>query len=372
VTSAHPQASDHDRYADPVPRTRDADDVARFLAGMPGKPGSPFAALEQKDAWKTHRRELDKAWTAIEQSTMPAMREFQTKELSGDKVQKSLVFYPFSGPDALMLTVFFPKNPAYVMVGLEPPGTLPTLKHLSKGDLALKLAAVRNTVSSELHKSFFVTREMDRQFRGQVNDGLLAPIINLLVRTGNTILGYKYVRFDEKGRIVDRGAEGSSKASDKGVEIDYSTDADNSVHKLFYFSVNLANDRMRLNPNFRAYLANLKGVTTFFKATSYMTHKEMFSMIRDGALSASDAVFQDDSGVPFRYFARGWRVKLYGGYSRPYGSFKWMEQADLRRAFAAESKPLAFRIGYGFSKAPSNLLLAVKATPIQAGPAEQR
>ena len=52
---------------------------------------------------------------------MPAMREFQTKELSGTAVERSVVFYPFSGPDALILTVFFPKNPTYVMVGLEPP-----------------------------------------------------------------------------------------------------------------------------------------------------------------------------------------------------------------------------------------------------------
>ena len=41
---------------------------------------------------------------------------------------------------------------------------------------------------------------MDRQFRGQVNDGLFVPILNLLARSGHTILGYKYVRFGEKER----------------------------------------------------------------------------------------------------------------------------------------------------------------------------
>lgn len=352
-----------DRYAEPTPRSRDADDVARFLAGLPGKDGSPFAELEKTDAWQRHRRELDDAWETIEKSTMPAMREFQAKELSAAPIEKSLVFYPFSGPDALMLTVFFPRNPAYVMVALEPPGTLPTLKQLSRGDLNAKLAAVRNTVSSELHKSFFVTREMDRQFRGQVNDGLFAPILNLLVRTGHTILGYKYVRFDPQGQIVDRGPEVSTKASDKGVEIDYSTDADQSVHKMFYFSVNLANDHMKQNPAFLSYLGHLKGVTSFFKATSYMTHQDLFSMIRDGTLAGSQAILQDDSGIPYRFYTSGpWHVQLYGGYSKPYGSFRWLEQPDLRKAYATDARPLAFRIGYGFSKAPSNLLFAVKTT----------
>ena len=339
------------------------------MAGLPGTEGSPFHELEETDAWKLHRRELDHAWDAIEKSTMPAMREFQAKELSSESIQKSVVFYPFSGPDALILTVFFPKNPAYVMVGLEPPGTLPTLKQLKKGDLNRKLAQVRNTVSSELGKSFFVTREMDRQFRGQVTDGLFSPIINLLVRSGHTILGYRLVRFNDKGQIVDRGAEVSSKASDKGVEIDYSTDVDQSVHKMFYFSVNLANDHLKDNPQFQAYLANLKGVTSYFKATSYMTHKDMFSMIRNGTLAASQAILQDDSGIPYKYFASNWHVQLFGGYSRPYGSFRWLEQADLRKAYAADAKPLAFRIGYGFSKAPSNLLFAVKNAPAETGKA---
>ncbi len=347
--------------------------MARFLAGLSGTEGSPFLELEKTEAWKVHRSELDHAWDAIEKSTMPAMRQFQAAELSAPSIEKSVAFYPFSGPDALMLTVFFPKNPTYVMVALEPAGTLPTVKQLSRGSLDTKLAAVRNTISSELHKSFFVTREMDRQFRGQVTDGLFAPILNLLVRSGHTILGYKYVRLNEKGEIVDRGPEVSTKASDKGVEIDFSTDADHSIHKLFYFSVNLANDHMEKNPAFLAYLASLKGVSTYFKATSYMTHQDLFSMIRNGVLEHSRTILQDDSGIPYKYFAGGeWHVTLFGGYSRPYGSFRWLEQPDLRKAYDTSARPLAFRIGYGFSKVPSNLLLAMKNTTSAAGKAEER
>ena len=57
------------------------------------------------------------------------------------------MFYPFSGPDALMVTILFQQSPAYVMVGLEPTGTLPTPKQLAGKDLGAYLARVRTTIA---------------------------------------------------------------------------------------------------------------------------------------------------------------------------------------------------------------------------------
>ncbi len=373
VSAASATQAAPDRYAQPTPRSREANDVARFLAGLPGIDDSPFAELEKTEAWKQHRRDMDAAWNHYDQGTMAGMRKFQGTELSSPAIEKSLVFYPFSGPDTLTITAFFPKNPTYVMVAWEPVGTIPTLKQLSRGDLAAKLAATRQSLSSLLGKSFFVTREMDHQFRGQVTDGLFAPITNLLVRTGHTILGYKYVRLDDKGAIIDRGPDVSPKAGDKGVEIDFTTDTDHSTHKLFYFCVNLDNEHMAKNPPFTSFLAGLKDVSTFFKATSYMIHQDGFSMIRDAVLEHSQAVLQDDSGIPYKYFNPAtWHINLYGAYSQPYGSFRYLIQPDLRKAFATEARPLEFRIGYGFSKAPSNLLFATKNNGAIASKADQR
>jgi hypothetical protein len=100
-----------------------------------------------------------------------------------------------------------------------------------------------------------------------------------------------------------------------------------------------------------------------FKATSYMTHNRDFSIIRDIALTASGAILQDDSGLPYNLFdAAKWKVQLYGEYTRPYGSFHFRVQKDLREAYHnAGVKPLPVRIGYGYGKAASNLLLARRA-----------
>lgn len=350
--------------ADTVPRSREADDVGRFVAGMPGKAGSPFAELEKSEAWIEHHRLLDDAWRRANERLVRGLSDFQAQELK-DRLRSDLpVFYPFSGPDTLTMTLLFPDSPVYLMVGLEPAGTLPSLPQMERKDLPKYLSEIRESVASELGRSFFITHQMDRQFRGQVTDGLLLPMLHLLVRTHHTVLGFRYVRLDEDGRLIGRAADyhASTRYGNKGIELEFRSDSGGPARKLYYFSVNLSNSRLQENQPFLKYLANFKGAATMLKATSYMTHRADFSLIRDEILTGSAAVLQDDSGIPFRLFPRDqWRVQLYGDYDRPYGSFRWMEQPDLREAYASgEAKPLALRLGYGYSRIASNLLLATR------------
>jgi hypothetical protein len=110
----------------------------------------------------------------------------------------------------------------------------------------------------------------------------------------------------------------------------------------------------------------MKGATTMFKSTSYMLHHKEFSLIRNLVLANSGAVLQDDSGIPYHWFAADqWKVQLYGEYERPYGSFKWLEQVDLRKAYKQPgTKPLPMHVGYGYKKITSNLLLAQRVAPV--------
>jgi hypothetical protein len=352
---------------DEVPHSRDADDLARFIAGMKGNPGTPFAKLEDTEAWKDHQRRLDHAWHNAEGPLVNGIAEFGKRELSDLTAGASPVFYPFSGPDALTMVLDFPHSPSYLMVGLEPAGTLPAHAQIEKKDLPAYLGAMRETVASELGRSFFVTRQMDRQFRGQVTDGLLLPILHLLVRTHNTILGFRYVRLDDNGQMIEREPtyKAPGRIGNKGIEVEFTSDADHSLHRLYYFSVNLSDERLKENNAFLTYLANWKGVVTMLKATSYMPHHSDFSVIRGRILSQSAAVLQDDSGIPYHFFQPGaWSVVLYGDYTRPFGSFRWYEQPDLRKAYeSGAAKPLSLRLGYGYSRIVSNLLVAKQVNP---------
>ncbi len=356
-----------------VPRSREADDFARFVAGMPGNPGSPYAKLEESPVWKEHQRLLDRAWHNADGPLLKGIADFGKQELVDAASRTSTVFYPFSGPDVLTMVLDFPHSPGYVMVGLEPAGTLPTLAQMEKKNLDEYLPAIRQTVASELGRSFFITRQMDHQFRGQVTDGLLVPILHLLVRTHNTVLGFRYVRLDDNGQVIGREAtyKAPGRIGNKGLEVEFTSDADHSIHRLFYFSVNLSDERLRENQAFLAYVSKLNGVVTMLKATSYMPHHSNFSIIRDRILNQSIAVLQDDSGIPYRFFQPGvWNVVLYGDYQRPFGSFRWMEQPDLRKAYeSGTARPLSLRLGYGYSRIASNLLLAKQVKP--AGGAQQ-
>ena len=69
-----------------------------------------------------------------------------------------------------------------MIVGLGPAGTLPTTSQIEKRGVPKYLVEMRDTVDSELSRSFFVTRQMDHQLRGQVTDSVLLPILHLLVR----------------------------------------------------------------------------------------------------------------------------------------------------------------------------------------------
>jgi hypothetical protein len=331
---------------------------------MPGQADSPLAKLQEKPAWITHQRDFDSAWTKVEDERLPVMSSFQKAELAGYAGVASPVFYPFSGPDSLTVAVFFPQSPLYVLVGLEPAGTLPSPEQLAGKQLDAYLAATRATMSTILDRTFFVTHEMDLQFRGQVTDGLCLPIMELLVRSRHTILGFRYVRLDDSGDIVERAANyrGSGANWNTGMEIEFLSDNDQSDHNLYYFSVNLSDDRLKGNRPFLALLSRLQGATTFLKATSYMIHQPAFSIIRDHVLQESGAVLQDDSGVPYHfYLTPHWQVQLFGEYDRPYGPFRYMQQVDLRNAYLTQKpRPLPFRIGYGSRYIPSNLLFATR------------
>lgn len=355
-----------DRDADAlIQHLRDADDIARYVAGMPGSPGSPFAALETGPPWMEHRRAVDAAWAGAERERLAGLREFQKRELSGSALRRAPVFYPFGGPDALTAILYFPDSPDYVLVGLEPAGTLPSVGDITKKDQRAYLGSLRVAMASEIGHSFFVTREMDRQFRGQVTDGLLIPVLHQLVRTDHRILGFRYVRLDDGGRVIARAADyhAPGKIGNKGFEIEYQNGADHSVHRLSYFTVNLSDEFLRQDKSFLAFAANRRNVVTLFKATSYMPHHPDFSMIRRIAMQQSIAILQDDSGIPYHFLIEdGWKMRLFGEYTKPYGSFRWLEQDDLRKAYeSGVAKPLPVAVGYGYRRVPSNLLMAERA-----------
>ncbi len=295
------------------------------------------------------------------------MREFAGSELHSGVADSLPVWYPFSGADVLTMLTLFPGRSLYVMAALEPPGLVPVPKDLPAAALNAELPAIEGTLQSLLEKTFFVTREMDRQLRGQVVDGVTVPMLALLARSGYSILSHNYVQVDERGRITARtpGPFRSAFGLNRGIEFEIQSADGGAPARLIYLSLNLDDRHMRKNAAFPSYIASLGSTATLLKATSYMLQSPRFSRIRSLILERSAAIVQDDSGIPWRAFApSSWQVQLYGEYSHPYGSnFQYRDQPDLRAAYESRRtavKPLDFRMGYGALTVPSNLQVARK------------
>ncbi|MGC8759811.1 MAG: hypothetical protein ACP5VC_07610 [Bryobacteraceae bacterium] len=356
----------------PAPRAlsnpSEADDAARFLAGLPGRGTSPFKPLEADAAWKEHARRLDEMFRDDREHRLDAMKEFARTELSRPEDLGCPVFYPFSGADALTMLTFFAGRNTYVMAALEPPGRVPRPEDFPPEELETRLLPLANTLASLLRKSFFVTREMDRQLRGQIADGVAQPLLIQLARSGYTVTGYDYIQLDAQGRPAHRAADirRAQFGHNRGLRLDLTDPEHGRPATLYYISLNLDDAHMRGNDAFVKFVSSLAAPCTMLKATSYMLHDSRFSRIRSLILSRSALILQDDSGIPWRYLTGPeWDVQLYGDYEKPYGkSFQFRAQPDLRAAYddpARRVKPLKFRIGYGAGRVKSNLQVARRA-----------
>jgi hypothetical protein len=84
--------------------------------------------------------------------------------------------------------------------------------------------------------------------------------------------------------------------------------------------------------------------------------------VRDFVLAHSDAIVQDDSGIPMRYFKEGeWKLHPFGNYLGPISIFPRKYQRDLSALYRKErAGPLEFGIGYRWRPRQSNLLLALR------------
>jgi hypothetical protein len=340
-------------------------DAARFLAGMPGTPGSAYATLEKSEAWQNYAGEMDSAWKIADEKRLKPVREFQATELGGAAAKSGFVFYPFSGPDVMYMQGFYPNGAVYVLAGLEMPGTILEPAGYKGKDLEVQLDGLREGISSLFERSFFVTGEMSRQLRGQKVDGVLPVILTLLARTGNTIENVRNVEIEDDGKLADlpqAKPKKQPKPGEKpdGLEIVYHKDGERKQRKLYYFRLDLG-PGLDKNPSFLTFSSQFGKPETLIKSASFLLHWKTFRKLRDYIVANSTQIVQDDTGIRYELLSKqGWKVRLYGGYGHPDKPFQAQYQNDLRDAFEepGRAKPLRFTMGYGSGRRASHVIVA--------------
>ncbi len=346
----------------PAAQAASPDDTARLLAGMQPSASSPLAAFAKDGSWQRHAKRFDSAWSGLETRQLDKIRAWSREHI----VQRQpVVFYMFSGPDFLYADAFFPEASTYVLSGLEPVGAVPDVEGLSQRALSGELGRLQQSLNSVLSFSFFITKKMKHQLRGRRLGGTLPILYVFLARAGKTIDDVSLVKLDADGTLrpveADKPGEKSPWGVAQGAKIVFSG-ADGKKRTLYYFSTDLSDGGVK-HSGFLEFCAHLGRGDSLLKSASYLMHSDNFSSVRQFVLDHSNAVVEDDSGIPVRYFKEEeWKLEPFGNYLRPLRIFPRSYQPQLNALYRkGRATPLDFGIGYRWRPRQSNLLLAVRS-----------
>ena len=264
------------------------------------------------------------------------------------------MFYMFSGPDFLYANAFFPNASTYILCGIEPVGPVPDIDKMPRAVLSSALANLRKSLDSVLSFSFFITKNMKVDLKQTQLNGTLPVLYVFLARAGCTIDSVTPVALDRAGSFVPEG-----KGATSGVKIVFFGPSGRE-QTLYYFTSDLADWAVKVNPGFLKFCEQQGQGVSLLKAASYLMHSNNFSQVRDFLLTHSKLILQDDSGIPFRFFAPDkWNRRHVGHYIGPISRFLEHGQMDLNKENAASAPPpLEFSFGYQWQPSRSSLMIA--------------
>lgn len=344
----------------PKPVNRKYDDIARFIAGLSPKTGNSIPANLYGDEWKSFSGSFSKRWNSLDSLRYSRMRAFREKEISSGEAKPDTLFYPFSGPDFLNATTFFPEAKNTIMIALEPPGFLHDMNAMPADSLSGYFRSIEQSLKAVLSFSFFRTLSMAEDFKADELNGAIHLISIFVVRTGHEIIDIQTARINEKGEIT--GPDGAGICGVRGIKISYHKENQPEVNYLYYFSADISDNGLAKNICMKNMINSLGSFFTYVKSASYLMHNPYFSSVRTAILNNSLLVLQDDSGIPVKYFKEeAWNRTLFGTYDKPINLFASRYQNDLRLLYdsvdKAKVKPLPFGIGYDYKQNESNLML---------------
>jgi len=208
---------------------------------------------------------------------------------------------------------------------------------------------------------YFVTKHMLEDFKTGHLNGAVHIIAYYLVRTKHLIRKIRYFHLNSAGQKVYHEHAQNDYYKILGLEISFIKQGKHKGKTLDYFSMDLSNENLSLNPAFFTYLTGMGKFATFLKSSSYLLHNGEFSAVRDTLLSQSNLILQDATGVPYKILKRQTNktIRLYGSYTKPIKDFDYRYQPALKTDIEQEkAESLGFRIGYGSWNNETVLILA--------------
>ncbi|SNS02446.1 hypothetical protein [Hymenobacter mucosus] len=354
----------------PAPDTSAVHNVAAYLAGLPSSRQSSLRTLEGQPGWQAYATTSNKSWATYDSTRTAKIEAWAATELDSVQATSPTIFYPFSGPDFLNVTTMFPTSTTYVLMGLEPVGTVPQRSTLENPNL---FTALKASLWSVLNFSFFRTNDMAVDLKSVELDGALPLMMLFAARTNHQVLGVRYIQLSPQGELIEADSATIRKPSLKTIPgVEMKLKAKNGPEKtVLYLSADLSDWKLGTTKEAAlTYVRTLGPLTTYVKSATYLMHKAYFSKVRNLILERSNYVLQDDSGIAMKYFpASDWQFTYYGTYKRPINLFAKHYQPELTATYTDKAnppRPLPFGTGYNWRQNDSNLLLAHRRQPVQA------
>lgn len=336
------------------------DDLARFVAGQPLSPGSPLRRLEGLPSVRKHTADsqaLNKTWY---DRRLNKVRDWAKAEIHPRISRPKVVKYPFGGPDFVHAATLFPGADEYILVGLEPLGTLPDFLAMSDPQLGSYLSHLSHTLRSISQRNFFITTEMRDDFGKLGVDGVFPVLLYFAALTKHQVNGGQLVRLDASGNAVPADA-----ASAEGIRLeiralDRLPDFPPSA-TLYYFKYDLSDGGFKASSTMKKFLDQRPGGMGYLKAASYLMHQNGFTNIRNYLVGNCQYLLQDESGIPAEFFATYFNVTYFGKYAGPIDMFKEFDQPYLRQVYASgAARPLPFGTGYRMNDSDSIQMFGVR------------
>lgn len=338
--------------------------TASVMAGMKANAGELQNYLDSA-AWKDNARFVDSSWKRLEKSRLAKMRAWKDTAFADINQETRTLFYPFSGPDFLTAYTFFPEADKYILIGLENIGKLPDIKKMKPQDAQDYVYGFKHSLTDIFQKSYFITKNMGRDFNYKNLYGTLSLMSFFIKRTGNEIANVRYVVKYNNDSIAEVPYEYNNKQYKPfGVRIDIVSNG--KPKSVYYFRYDISNKKFNDTMVFYKYLDKMTRASTYLKSASYLLHNDFMSNMRAFILNKTDNVIEDDTGIPYKYFVADgrWDIRLYGQYAKPVSDFKWLnKQEDLSEAFRRDSaniQRLPFHLGYHWGSKKDVLLVARK------------
>lgn len=322
--------------------------IADYLAGMydAASMGDDGAKL----VYQRHQAEIGTLFSEAQTNNIKAIEAWAQLRLPEGQTGDYTLLYPFSGPDFYNAYYLFPAAKTYIMFGLEPVGELPSVKSLND---SLFLKSIRYSMRTLVAKNFYVTGEMDKDYRSKKEIGIATMLMVFAARTEHKITQVSYMLIGSNGSATEcsTASEMLKGQGAKAIKMEL-LDKQGNVQTIIYASFDAENSKISVATGIGKYLSSIPDKTYgLLKAASYLLHYDSFSTMRGIVTSKCDLIMTDDSGLPFNVMQKNYKVQLFGEYSKPISEFKFIDLSLLKAAYdKGEALPLPFKFGYGQGK----------------------